>query len=52
MSRGAKILLLVAITVHALFLASLVDPGHFLNPLFVEGVHNLGDGQGSDFYAF
>ena len=29
-----------------------MDPGHFLNPFFLEGMHNLGEGQGSDFYAF
>ncbi len=52
MTRGARILLAAAILVHVAFLASLVDPGHFLNPLFPEGMHNLEEGQGSDFYAF
>jgi hypothetical protein len=52
MSRGARILLVAAVAIHVVFLASLIDPGHFLNPLFVEGMHNLGEGQGSDFYAF
>ncbi len=46
------ILLLVAIVVHVTFAVSLVHPGHFLNPLFPEGMHNIGDGQGSDFFAF
>jgi hypothetical protein len=52
MKTSARIVLLVAIAVHVLFLASLIDPNHFLNPLFPEGMHNLGEGQGSDFYAF
>lgn len=52
MRTSARIVLLVAIVIHVLFLASLIDPGHFLNPLFPEGMHNLGEGQGSDFYAF
>jgi hypothetical protein len=51
-STAAKTLLIVAVAVQATFVASLVEPGHFLNPLFVEGVHNLEEGQGSDFYAF
>jgi hypothetical protein len=50
--RSARILLIAALIVHALFLASLVEPGHFLNPLFPEGMHNLEEGQGSDFFAF
>lgn len=52
MKTSARIVLLVAVAVHILFLASLIDPGHFLNPLFPEGMHNLGEGQASDFYAF
>ena len=52
MRRSALILLVAAVAVHAIFLASLAHPGHFLNPLFVEGMHNVGEGQGSDFYAF
>jgi hypothetical protein len=52
MRRSAKVLLLCALAVQVLFLASLIDPGHFLNALFPEGTHNLGEGQGSDFYAF
>jgi len=52
MTPSARIVLLVAIAVHVVFLASLIAPGHFLNPLFPEGMHNLGEGQGSDFYAF
>ena len=52
MSRSAKILLIVALAVHALFVTSLVHPSHFLNPLFPEGAHNLEEGQGSDFFAF
>lgn len=44
--------MVVALAVHALFIASLVHPGHFLNPLFPEGTHNLEEGQGSDFFAF
>lgn len=52
MSRRAVILLVAGIAVHAVFLGSLVSPGHYLNPLFVEGTHNIGEGQGSDFYAF
>jgi len=52
MTRRAIVLLSLAIAVHAVFVASLVEPGHFLNPLFVAGVHNLEAGQGSDFYAF
>ena len=52
MKTSARIVLLVAVMVHILFLASLIAPGHFLNPLFPEGMHNLGEGQGSDFYAF
>lgn len=52
MKRSTRILLVSAIVVHGLFLASLIDRGHFLNPLFPEGSHNLGEGQGSDFYAF
>ncbi|MFH1502994.1 MAG: hypothetical protein ABIG03_08115 [Candidatus Eisenbacteria bacterium] len=52
MSRKAMLLLVAAVLVHAVFVASLIEPGHFLNPLFVEGVHNLEEGQGSDFYAF
>ena len=50
-SRG-RLLLLVGVVVHVLFLASLIAPSHFLNPLFIEGTHNLEEGQGSDFYAF
>ncbi len=52
MRRQAFALLAFAVVVHIIFMASLVEPGHFLNPLFVEGVHNIGEGQGSDFYAF
>lgn len=52
MRRGALAILVFAVVVHATFVASLVEPGHFLNPLFVEGTHNLEEGQGSDFYAF
>jgi hypothetical protein len=52
LTAGARTLLVVALIVHAVFLASLVAPHHFLNPLFVEGVHNIGEGQGSDFFAF
>ncbi|MBN2564135.1 MAG: DUF2029 domain-containing protein, partial [Candidatus Eisenbacteria bacterium] len=52
MSAAARALLIVAVAVHLIFVASLLTPDHFLNPLFVEGVHNLGEGQGSDFYAF
>jgi len=52
MKRSALLLLTAAVVVHATFIVSLVEPGHFLNPLFVEGVHNLEEGQGSDFYAF
>jgi hypothetical protein len=52
MKPSARILLVVALVVHGLFIASLVDPGHFLNPLFPEGMHNVGEGQGSDFFAF
>ena len=52
MNRGATVVLVIAVIVHALFLASLVSPTHFLNPLFPEGMHNIGDGQGSDFFAF
>lgn len=51
MSRG-RVLLLLGIVVHVVFIASLVAPTHFLNPLFIEGTHNLEEGQGSDFYAF
>jgi len=51
-SRGAKLTLALAIVVHALFIVSLVAPTHFLNPLFPEGTHNIGAGQGSDFFAF
>jgi len=49
-SRTARTVLICAVVVHALFLGSLVHPSHFLNPLFPEGTHNLG--QGSDFFAF
>jgi hypothetical protein len=49
---SAKIVLIVALSVHAVFVASLVEPGHFLNPLFPEGMHNIEGGQGSDFFAF
>ena len=49
---SARAALTVALVVHAVFLASLIAPGHFLNPLFPEGMHNLGAGQGSDFFAF
>lgn len=66
MSTRARTLLIVAIAVHAVFLASLVLPGHFLNPLFPEAVHTIaniyeggsvvdtleGDGLGADFFAF
>lgn len=52
MRPSARILLIAALAVHALFVASLVEPGHFLNPLFPEGMHNLEEGQGSDFFAF
>ncbi len=52
MSRGARLTLALAIVVHGLFIASLVAPTHFLNPLFPEGTHNIGRGQGSDFFAF
>lgn len=52
MKRKALLLLTFALAVHVVFMASLISPGHFLNPLFVEGVHNLEEGQGSDFYAF
>ena len=52
MRAPAKVLLAAAILVHGLFLASLVSPTHFLNPLFPEGAHNIGEGQGSDFFAF
>ncbi len=52
MRRNALVLLAVAVAVHVVFIVSLVEPGHFMNPLFVEGVHNLEEGQGSDFYAF
>lgn len=52
MRRSGRTLLIVALAVHALFIASLVEPGHFLNPLFPEGTHNLEEGQGSDFFAF
>jgi hypothetical protein len=52
MRRGAVALLVTAVAIHAILIASLVHPDHFLNPLFVEGVHNIGEGQGSDFYAF
>lgn len=52
MRNGAIVLLVIAVAVHVVFLVSLVHPDHFLNPLFVEGVHNIGEGQGSDFYAF
>jgi hypothetical protein len=48
----AALLLVVAIAVHVVFLVSLVHPSHFLNPLFPEGVHNIGDGPGADFFAF
>jgi len=51
-TRTAKLALTAAIVVHALFVASLVGPTHFLNPLFPEGMHNIGEGQGSDFFAF
>ncbi|MBD3367956.1 MAG: DUF2029 domain-containing protein [Candidatus Eisenbacteria bacterium] len=50
-SRG-RLLLILGIAVHLVFLASLIAPSHFLNPLFIEGTHNLEEGQGSDFYAF
>ncbi len=50
-SRG-RLLLLLGVAVHIVFVASLVAPTHFLNPLFIEGTHNLEEGQGSDFYAF
>ena len=43
MSSSARTVLIIAIAIHVAFLASLVDPGHFLNPLFVEGMHNLGE---------
>jgi hypothetical protein len=52
MTGRFPLLLALAVVVHGLFLASLVDPAHFLNPLFPEGVHNIGEGQGSDFFAF
>lgn len=52
MGTSARALLIAAVVIHALFIVSLVSPGHFLNPLFPEGAHNLGEGQGSDFYAF
>ncbi len=52
MRRSAKILLAAAFLIHGAYVGSLVHPSHFLNPLFVEGVHNVGEGQGSDFYAF
>lgn len=52
MSRGARLTLVLALAVHGLFIASLVGPAHFLNPLFPEGMHNIGEGQGSDFFAF
>ena len=52
MRRSARILLIVGVTIQVVFLASLVHHSHFLNPLFVEGVHNIGEGQGSDFFAF
>jgi hypothetical protein len=51
-SRGAKLTLALAIVVHGVFIASLVSPTHFLNPLFPEGMHNIAEGQGSDFFAF
>jgi hypothetical protein len=50
-SRGRS-LLVAGVVVHLVFVASLVAPSHFLNPLFIEGTHNLMEGQGSDFYAF
>lgn len=52
MSRGAILTLTLAVVVHGVFIASLVSPTHFLNPLFPEGMHNIGEGQGSDFFAF
>jgi hypothetical protein len=52
MRTSAAVVLIVAVAIHIVFLASLIEPGHFLNPLFVEGMHNLGEGQASDFYAF
>ena len=52
MGTSARILLIAALLVHAVFVASLVHPDHFLNPLFPEGAHNLEEGQGSDFFAF
>ena len=52
MRTNARILLIVAVVVHVAFAVSLVHPGHFLNPLFPEGMHNIGEGQGSDFFAF
>ncbi len=52
MRRQAFALLALAVAIHIVFVASLAEPRHFLNPLFVEGVHNLEEGQGSDFYAF
>jgi alpha-1,2-mannosyltransferase len=65
-SARARTLLIIAVLVHATFLASLVLPGHFLNPLFPEGVHTIatvyengeavgaidGAGLGADFFAF
>lgn len=67
MSPKAKTLLIVAVLVHAVFLASLVHPTHFLNPLFPEAMHTIaqvygedgeiertidGGGLGADFFAF
>ncbi len=52
MRTNVRILLIVAVVVHVAFAVSLVHPGHFLNPLFPEGMHNIGEGQGSDFFAF
>ncbi len=52
MRTSARVLLIIAIAVHVVFVVSLVHPSHFLNPLFPEGVHNIGDGPGADFFAF
>ncbi len=52
MKTSSRILLAVAVAVHILFIISLVHPSHFLNPLFPEGVHNIGDGPAADYFAF
>lgn len=52
LNRSAKALLVAGLLVQAVFMASLISPIHFLNPLFPEGAHNIGEGQGSDFFAF